>query len=161
MSAMASTLTINTDGLDAEDVKRLREGIAKLLAELEATEVHADAVLGWGEAAAAEFYGRLFAANRPVQAKVIHAAAMAGGICDRKTVYELGGYDESRSLKGFTKPVTRIMKQMQAEGELPIDAADPMKPIYDWENPSFQKAQGFEMPAKLATLFAELAGPLT
>ena len=99
---------------------------------------------------------RLFQGNRPVQAKVIHAAANNGGECDRETVYELGDYDEARSLKGFTRPVNRIMKEMQANGDLPIDTADPMKPIYDHENPSFQRAQGFAMPSELAALFSTL-----
>ncbi len=47
------------------------------------------------------------------------------------------------------------MRQMQAEELLPHDAVDPMKPIYDPSNPSFQRAKGFRMPADLVPVFSE------
>lgn len=156
MATISNTITVVVDGLDSEEIEQLQAGITKLLAEVEADEQPAEAVLGWTPTSAMKLLTRLFQANRPVQAKVIHAAATNGGQCDRDTVYELGDYDESRSLKGFTRPVNRIMKEMHANGDLPIDAADPMKPIYDHENPSFQRAQGFAMPPELAALFSTL-----
>ncbi len=95
------------------------------------------------------------AGNRPVQAKVIRLEVEGGGTCSRDAVYEAGAYDPDRSLNGFTKPVSRIMRQMQKEELLPLDAVDPMKPIYDPNNPSFQKAQGFRMPPELIPVFEE------
>lgn len=156
MAIINNTITVVVDGLDPEEVDELHEGIKKLLAEIEADEASEGAILGWTPDAAMKLYRRLFQGNRPVQAKVIHAAATNSGECDRATVYALGGYDESRSLKGFTRPVNRLMKEMQANGELPVDAADPMTPVYDHDNPSYQRAQGFSMPAELADLFSSL-----
>jgi len=153
MATINTTLTITVDDLDDEQVTWLREQISQLVAELHPTPPDPDAVLGWTTASAAELLRRLGTANRPVQVRVIHAAAEAGGTCNRATVYKLGGYDEDRSLKGFTRPVKRLMKQMQSEGLLPAAAADPMEPIYDDTNPSFQQAQGFKMPAELAPVF--------
>ncbi len=111
--------------------------------------------LGWTAPTAGELHRRLLAQNRPVQALTIAAEARAGGECSRDEVYRLGGYDSERSLSGFTKPVTRILREMQAEGLLPPDAANPLKPIYDPANPSYQKATGFRMAAQLAPVFAE------
>ncbi len=90
-----------------------------------------------------------------MQAKVIQLEVEHDGTCSREAVYEAGGYKPDRSLNGFTKPVGRIMRQMQKEELLPIDAADPMKPIYDPDNPSFQRAQGFRMPSELIPVFQE------
>lgn len=156
MATITNSITVVVDRLDPDEIEQLHSGITKLLAEIEADEQPSEAVLGWTSTSATKLLVRLFQGNRPVQAKVIHVAASNGGECDRDTVYDLGDYDESRSLKGFTRPVNRIMKEMQANGDLPIDAADPMKPIYDHENPSFQRAQGFAMPSELAALFATL-----
>ena len=153
MATISNTLTITVDDLDDEQVTWLREQISHLVAELHPTPPDPDAVHGWTPRSAAELLRRLGLANRPVQVRVIGAAAEAGGTCDRGTVYKLGGYDEDRSLKGFTRPVKRLMKQMQAEGLVPVDAADPMEPIYDEANPSFQQAQGFKMSPELAPVF--------
>lgn len=46
------------------------------------------------------------------------------GTWNRARVYELGGYPE-RSLNGFTKPVSGVMRELTAEGLLPADAAYP------------------------------------
>lgn len=153
MGTITNTITVVVDGLDPDDIEQLQTGIAKLLAEMEADEHPVETVFGWTSASATKLLLRLVEGNCPVQAKVIHAAAINGGECDRETVYELGDYDESRTLKGFTRPVKRIMREMQTNGDLPIDAEDPMKPIYDHENPSFQRAQGFAMPSELAAVF--------
>lgn len=153
MASISNTITITIDDLDQVQAAWLRQQVSQLLAELHPAPRDPDAVLGWTPSSAAELIRRLGVANRPVQARVIEAAAEGGGTCDRAMVYKLGGYDEDRSLKGFTRPVKRLMKQMQAEGLLPTDAVDPMEPVYDESNPSFQQAQGFKMPPELAPVF--------
>lgn len=57
----------------------------------------------------------------------------------------------------FTKPVGGIIRAMQAEGLLPHDAADPMRPIYDTATPPSRKAQGFQMYPDLVPVFAAAA----
>lgn len=156
MPTLTTALIVEVDDLDPAEIDELRTVIDEALAGLRAAEPDPGAVLGWTVPLAAELHRRLIAKNRPVQAKTIAAEAHAGGECGRDEVYRLGEYDPAeRSLSGFTKPVAGVMREMQHEGLLPQDAVNPMKPIYDPANPSFQKAKGFFMPSVLAPVFAE------
>lgn len=155
MTTLTNALIIDLDDLDEVEVAELRRVVKETLAGFEALEADPTAVLGWSVKLAAELHARLVAANREVQAKTIVAEASGGGTCSREKVYALGGYQQDRSLSGFTKPVARIMRGMQKEGLLPVEAVNPMQPIYDPANPSFQRAQGFRMPAELVGIFAE------
>ena len=157
MSLVSSTLTITTDGLEDTEVAVLRRVINETLASFSAVALDPAAVFGWTAGTAAELLLRLEQAHRPVQAAVIRIAAQGDGTCTRDDVYEAGNYSPDRSLNGFTKPVGGIIRAMQAEGLLPYNAADPMRPIYDTANASFQKAQGFQMHPDLVPVFAAAA----
>ena len=113
-----------------------------------------DQVSGWTPAAAAELYRRLVADGSHVQAGTILAEVPAGGWCDRSTVYQLGGFPDHRTLKGFTRPVARAMQRMEQEGILPAAAANPMLPTYD-STDGTQTADGFHMPEELVRVFRE------
>ena len=88
---------------------------------------------------------------------MIAEAAASGGDVSRAKVYELGGYAEGRSLKGFTRPVNRIVNEMKAAGTLPEGAPVPFAPIYDPNIRAFQQASGFRIPEDLVDRFAEAA----
>ena len=155
MTTMTTALVVELDDLEEAEITELRRVVTKTLASFRTVQADPSAVLGWTVSTAAELHRRLIAKNRPVQAKTIAAQAQAGGDCSREQVYRIGDYDPAeRSLSGFTKPVAGVMRQMIAEGLLPVDAVNPMQPIYDPANPSFQKAQGFRMPTELAPVFA-------
>lgn len=154
MSTVNNALIVGLDDLSSAEITALRNVIANTLASFRTVET-GPAVFGWNTKSAAELHRRLLQENRPVQAKTIVAEAQANGECSREEVYGLGDYGNDRSLSGFTKPVTRIMRGMNAEGLLPVDAANPMQPIYDPANPSFQRAKGFRMPAELVPVFAD------
>ncbi len=151
---ITSAIIVDTDGLEPVTIAALHAAIATVMAEASDMTPAPDAVQGWTPELALELDTRLRQRNRPVQADTIRAAALAGGHVDRSTVYELGGYDPERVLNGFTRPVNGVMKEMVAEGLLPVDAAHPMKPDYDPTNPSFQRAQGFGMAEDVAAVFA-------
>lgn len=94
----------------------------------------------------------LLAIEGPVQEAVIRLAAERDGFVSRDEVYELGDYDVDRTLKGFTKPVNRIVRVLQARGSVPDDAIDVLSPVYDPEIKSFQRAAGFRVPKELILL---------
>ncbi len=96
--------------------------------------------------------------SHPTQATVINEAIRNGGTIDRAQVYSLAGYPESRSLKGFTRPVNRIMGQLIESGSLPEEAEDLLEPIYDLAVKSFQRTQGFRVPAELVKILWEVNG---
>lgn len=114
----------------------------------------ADQVSGWTPAAAAELYRRLVAEGSHVQAGTILAEVRAGGWCDRSTVYRLGRFPDHRTLKGFTRPVARVMQRMEKEGILPAGAPSPMQPTYDAADGT-QTADGFRMPDDLVRIFLQ------
>jgi hypothetical protein len=70
--------------------------------------------------------------ERPVQAMVIRAAAARpNGQVPRALVYELGRYEEGRTLRGFTRPVDRITRQLQQEGLVPLGVTPALEAIYE------------------------------
>ncbi len=145
---------VSTDGLSADDVAELHRVItqALLLLRSDGQPVPAE---GWTVVAAAELHRRLVAAGRPVQALVLRYAAAHEGHCDRETVYELGSYPSTRALKGFTRPLMRVMQDMIHDSLLSADAPLPLQTQYDPAGSTFQKAQGFAIPQELRQVFAE------
>lgn len=153
--SVGSALIVDTQGLDTDTVERIRTAVAKILAEASDFEPDPAAVGGWTVTTAAQLCLRLERTNRPVQAHAIASAAHSGGFVDRATVYDLGGYDEERSLKGWTRPVGRLTQLMITERLLPADALIPLTAVYDPSNSSLQKTMGFRMPAELVPVFAQ------
>ncbi|MGH2691154.1 MAG: hypothetical protein ACRDHM_01480 [Actinomycetota bacterium] len=76
---------------------------------------------GWTQGSIGELLARL-EDEGPVQESVIRLAAERGGYVTRDDVYELGGYEPGRQLKGFTRPVNRIVQQLRDEGTIPVTA---------------------------------------
>jgi hypothetical protein len=120
-----------------------------------AVEIAEDMVIeGWTTALASEFLGRLHDDGGRVQAEVIVAAANAGGRIDRAGVFAIAGWDASeRSLKGFTRPVNRIVQEMRDADLLPDEAPRPIEPLYSEARRGYQQARGFEIPGELVPLF--------
>ena len=88
-----------------------------------------------------------------VQANAINEAIKAGtGYISRADVYALGRYPETRSLKGFTRPVNRIMVDLVESGKLPDDAEDLLLPVYDPDIKGYQRASGFRVPLELVKI---------
>jgi hypothetical protein len=92
----------------------------------------------------------------PVQETAIRAAAESGGFISREDVYELAGYSEDRSLRGFTRPITRIANSFKAEGLIPHDAAPILRTMYGKESPGSGWASGFAIDERVLGLFDEL-----
>lgn len=66
-----------------------------------------------------------------VQADVIRRAAERGGVIERDEVYEICGYGPDRSLRGFTRPITRVTGALQLEGVLDEGIEPLLTPQYD------------------------------
>jgi len=115
-----------------------------------------DVVDAWSAEAVQELLRRLDAEGQ-VQADVIRTAAELGGMIDRETVYEICGYDDSRMLRGFTRPAARITSDLQREG-LVADRVTPMLvPLY----PDDVRAAGFRIPAEVVAILRSVVRPST
>jgi hypothetical protein len=102
----------------ATDVEQLAE--APVLREAE-----------WTRLGLSELLDRLEEEQR-VQADVIRMAAQQpDGRLPRALVYELGEYEDGRTLRGFTRPVNRITRQLQREGLVATDVAPALEPVYE------------------------------
>jgi predicted nucleic acid-binding protein len=86
----------------------------------------------------------------PVRAKAIRVAAAKGGYISRDEIYDLAGYDKTRQLKGFTRPVKRIVQNFRDSGIIPEEAVDVLATEYDHTN--FGWASGFTVPEQLIPL---------
>lgn len=89
----------------------------------------------------------------PVQATVIELAISNGGFVGRDEVYLVGDYPPDRQLKGFTRPVNRLVQEMRDSGEIGEDAPDLLQPVYDEMSRGFGWADGFRVPDEVVTLF--------
>lgn len=99
------------------------------IASDEPTFVGNDVAAAWPLAAYQELLSRLRYENRP-HAEVIEAAARNGGEITRSEVYALAGYGQQRTLRGFTRPPTRIAQDLMDEGLLDRSVRWPLWTIY-------------------------------
>lgn len=113
---------------------------------------------GWDVAAATALLSRLEREGRPIQAQAIREAARSGGRVSRARIYEIAGYSPGRSLKGWTRPIARLVEQMRATGSVAADAVVPLATEYDPRRTSYQQALGFVMPTSVTEVFALAAG---
>lgn len=91
----------------------------------------------------------------PAQAKVIVAAAANGGSVDRATVYKLAEYPGDRQLKGFTRPVSTVSRELEDLGVLTGEEPFLLHTIYgSVEEPSW--ATGFRIPDEAVPLLREI-----
>jgi hypothetical protein len=74
----------------------------------------------------------------------------------REEIYQLGGYDETRTLRGFTRPARRIAQSFRDRGFVPPGAIDVLEAEYDAQV-SYVQAAGFRVPAELVPLLSEMA----
>lgn len=144
-------LTLSVDVTDLSDENRLRftEQVTELLSMyLDGDEQEAESMTqGWTQATLQQALAELDRDGGWVQAAVIRRAIQNGGTASRDEVYELGDYGPTRMLRGFTRPVTRIVGRMRTRGAIPPFAEDLLEPVYEGV-----LAVGFRVPAGLVNL---------
>ncbi len=107
---------------------------------------------GWTVKAYTEAMRTLSAGGHVVQVQAIRAAVSSGtGLVSREDVYALGGYDESRTLKGFTRPVNRIQADLVDRGLLDEESADLLEPVYPPVT-GYARATAFRVPMEVVRL---------
>ncbi|MGW3895695.1 PIN-like domain-containing protein [Micromonospora profundi] len=107
---------------------------------------------GWSQEALTYLLNRL-TDEAPRQALVLIKAANQDGYVARSQVYEIGGYHEGRSLRGFTRPINRIVQIMRDQGTLPEQAVDLFWAVYNEDSPAFGVAAGFQIHDDVLPLF--------
>lgn len=83
--------------------------------------------------------------------KVVQHAIKNGGHISRAEVYEVLGRSEDQSLKGFTRPVNKVMEMLRAKKQIRDDAEPLLTPIYETSK-TYQQAQGFKVPVQVISL---------
>lgn len=129
--------------------------IAATIAADSAAETADEPVTEWTKKSIEQLIGLLAAQGAYTQAHTVNEAVANGGKVTRERVYELGEYEPDRSLKGFTRPIRRLVKQMQAQGQIPETAPVPLEPIYDSAIKGYQRTKGFRLLAGIADLFVD------
>ena len=156
MSLVRKQIVLDVEDLEPAVLAEIEAAIDAIITRASGHEPDPTAVRGWTAALVGELVDRLTKRGRPVQIRTLAYAAHHEGFAPRAVVYSLGGYAADRRLNGFTKPTNAIVREMIEEGLLPADAANPMEPRYDPARLSFQQAQGFDMTAEVAAVFAEV-----
>ncbi len=98
----------------------------------------------WSASAVQSFLDRL-RDEGPVQFAAVVEAARNDGFVARERVYELGDFDPDRTLRGFTRPATRIAQEMVSGGDLERDVTEPLTTLYESPD-SYVLASGFRVP---------------
>ena len=107
---------------------------------------------GWNKEAYTDVLAKLLSRHHVQVAVIFEAIKNGTGYITRERVYELGNYPETRSLKGFTRPVNRLTAEATEAGLLPEDADDLLTPDYDPNVTSFQRAKGFIVPMEVVKM---------
>lgn len=108
---------------------------------------------GWDAVSVQEFLDRL-SLEAPVQASAIRLAAKSDGFVTREAVYALGGYDPTRTLRGFSRPANRIPQEFRERGIIPDGAVDLLEAVYD-PKISYVQASGFRIPREVIPLIPD------
>lgn len=132
--------------LEAEVDERSVQALERL-----ETAVATDA--GSWDAASLEALLGILVTTGYVQAEAIFAAARNDGFVSRETVYDIGGYDESRMLRGFTRPVKTAAKKLEEAG---IAIGNPEELLVA-EYEGGVLATGFSVPAYTVPIICALA----
>lgn len=147
-------VVVDVTGWTEDHRAELLAAINHVRAKLEAP-VSTDNDHGWTKDALTTLLSRLTVGRGAVQAKAFTTAIDNGGEISRDEVYDIGEYDQTRSLKGFTRPVNRLVQAMRDNNEIPEDAIDPFAPIYDNKIKGYQQARGFRVPPEIVKLYNE------
>jgi hypothetical protein len=105
----------------------------------------------WPPAGVRELLRRLDI-QRPTQATVLRIAAHNGGFVERNVVYEVGDYAPARTLRGFTRPVNRVTRDLQREGLVPQGVVPALQADYEHG----MQATGFLVPPEVAEVIVAI-----
>ncbi|MGW7242153.1 PIN-like domain-containing protein [Streptomyces sp. NPDC054804] len=142
LEVAASALEFSLQEGSVEDIERVeRIGTVE--------ETHG----GWTAGALQELFDRLTYEGYGDRVAVIKYAAEMDGVADAASIYDICKYPEDRSLRGFTKPVTRLAGQLRDLGKIPESAVYVMKAKYD-AGPG--PASGFSVHPLLVPLINDL-----
>ncbi|MFJ9897352.1 PIN-like domain-containing protein [Streptomyces sp. NPDC091280] len=86
---------------------------------------------GWTTGALQELFDRLTYEGYGDRVAVIKYAAEMDSVADSASIYDICKYPADRSLRGFTKPVTRLAGQLRDLKKVPESAVYVMKAKYD------------------------------
>lgn len=84
---------------------------------------------GWNPLAVDELLHRLDQGSY-VQGEIIRHAVALGGSVTREQIYDLAGYPPDRTLRGFSRPTSRLRDELVQEGLIPGSAAYPLEVDY-------------------------------
>lgn len=108
---------------------------------------------GWTTDALQELFDRLGYEGYEDRVAVIKHAAATNGVADAKSVYDICGYGEDRTLKHFTTPVNRITDVLRSLGKIADSAVRVLKADY---GPGQGRASGFSVHPLLVPLINDL-----
>jgi hypothetical protein len=146
-------ITVDVTGWTEPQRAKLLGAITDVQRELATLTAVAAVGHGWSPEAFSTLISRLHVGRGKVQAQSILAAITNGGEISREQVFEIGEYGEGRSLKGFTRPINRLVKEMKGLGEVADDAADPFVPVYDDTIKAYQQAKKFRVHAGIVEMY--------
>lgn len=106
----------------------------------------------WTVEGVAALMGRL-EMEAPIQAEALKFAALEGeGKISREKVFQLGGYEDDRMLRGFTRPYKRLTKVLQQEYLVALG----INPIFVARYPEGVKASYFSVAEEIPELMRHI-----
>ncbi|MFD4738122.1 PIN-like domain-containing protein [Streptomyces virginiae] len=153
MLTPAELLTRAEELLDGLDVDKDSVDELEQLREADRDREEMTVETGWTRQSLGAFVDHL-RVRYPAHAKVIIAAAANGGFVDRATVYDLAGYPDERQLKGFTRPISTVARELEDQGLLTGEESFLLHTIYgSVTEPSW--ATGFRIPDEAVPILLE------
>lgn len=105
---------------------------------------------GWTADAARILMGEL-ESYHPAQFAAVRRAFQNGGSISRDEIYAVAGFDLSRSLRGFTRPIDRITRLLIDSEVLPYAVNSALTPFYDSALTGNNRAVRFDLAADFSS----------
>lgn len=112
------------------------------------------AASGWTPDSLGALLGEL-SERYPSHGRVVVKAAANGGFVDRATVLEVAGYGPDRQLKGFTRPISTVTRDLEEQQVLTGKEPFLLRTIYGSESQP-NRASGFRVAEEAVALLRKI-----
>jgi hypothetical protein len=150
---MPDSITLSIDNLSSAQVSQVLEFARSLRSGPQAKDEQWRNVssTGWKLDHVQILRDRLAARGNDVQLRAFNLAINNDGHVSRDEIFGIGGYEQTRQLKNWTKPLRTIFSELVDDHDLPESAELPMEADYT-EGSSFRQAYGFSVAPEIVKL---------
>ena len=118
----SSSIALVVWATEDDDLAALKVAIDQAVSKARGPAPDEEEIEGWTATTLHLALERMERQSGAVQAAVIRQALSGNGYITRESIRKIGKWPKDRMLRGFTRPVNRIVEAMKESGEIPESA---------------------------------------